>query len=282
MNRAGVWAAAACAALLAACEYDTSADGPKVNIPGVESLPAKPQDVVAVVNGRPITGALVELYSVSRQQQHPTGKPPQPRELTDELIHLELLSEQAVREQLHQQPDIATELYFQRINLLANAMMERLARDANVSDAQVEQRYRQRYPEGNITEYRTRQILVDERERARDLVDQLRRGADFAELARKFSKGPAAAQGGALEWFRPEQVLPEFAEAVAALRPGEYTRSPVKTTYGWHVVLLEQRRRVPAPAIEEAAPDIVRALVTEHLERRLDELRAQAEIEYKR
>ena len=280
--KAAALTAALCAVLLTGCERDGGSDGPQVNVPGIESLPAKPGDVVAEVNGQPITGALVELYSISRQQQHPTGKPPQPRELTDEVINLELLSEQAAREGLHQRSDIATELYFQRINLLANAMMERWARQANIGDAQVEQRYRERYPGGQITEYRTRQILVEDRASARNLIQQIVRGADFADLARQHSKGPAAAQGGALEWFRPDNVLPEFAAAVAALEPGQYTKTPVRTTYGWHVILLEEQRRVPAPTLDEAAPDIVRTLVTEHLEQRLDELRAKAEIQYRR
>lgn len=282
MKAPTAWAAVLCVLLLAGCERQADTDVPQVSVPGVESLPAKPQDTVAVVNGQPLTGALVELYAISRQQQHPAGKPPQPRELTDEVINLQLLSEQAVREQLDQQPDIATELYFQRINSLANAMMERWARQANVSDAQVEQRYRERYPNERLTEYRTRQILVDQQDQARDLIARLEQGAKFADLARQFSKGPAAAQGGALDWFKPGQVLPEFAAAVAELAPGQYTRSPVKTTYGWHVILLEQQRQVPAPSLEQAAPDIVRDLVTQHLEQRLDELRANAKIEYKR
>ena len=283
MNRAVVCIVAACSALGACERFGTSSEnGPAVNVPGIESLPAKPEDVVAKVNGRPLTGALMELYSASRRQQHPAGKPPQARELVDELINLELLSEQAVRDGLDRQPATATELYFQRINLLASAMMEKLARQANIRDAQVEQRYQERYPDGNITEYRTRQILVNDRATAEQLIAKLRAGSAFAELARAHSKGPAAAQGGALEWFRPTEVLPEFAAAVAKLQRGEYTRVPVHTTYGWHVILLEDRRQVQAPPLDQAAPDIVRELLTEHLERRLDELRANAEIEYQR
>lgn len=285
MKRAAAWfAVAACAAAMTGCDRPGagSAARPEVKVPGIELLPAAPEDVVATVNSRPLTGAMLELYSVSRRQQHPMGKQPQPRELTNELINLELLAEEAARTGLDHRPDIATELYFQRANLLASAMMEERARQANIGDAEVEQRYQQRYSSGEITEYRTRQILVNDRSVAEQLIAKLRKGGSFPALAKEYSKGPAAAQGGALDWFRPNQVLPEFAAAVARLELGEYTRSPVHTTYGWHIVLLEDKHQVAAPSLEQAAPDIVRELITERLEKHLDELRANAEIEFKR
>lgn len=286
MKTTTAWmAAAVCAVTLTGCEWlglDADEQRTEFTMPGIEALPAKPADVVAVVNGRPITGSMVELYSVSRSQQHPAGKQPQPRELTDELINLELLSEAAVRTGLDRRPDIATELYFQRANLLASAMIEEQARAANIAEAEIENLYRQRYPDGKITEYRTRQILVNDRGTAEQLIAKLRSGSSFAELAKNHSKGPAASRGGALDWFQPNQVLPEFAAAVAKLRTGEHTRSPVRTTYGWHVILLEDVRQVAAPSLDQAAADIVQELITERLERHLDELRANAEIELKR
>lgn len=284
MKSFAVWLSAACAiALLAGCErFGADRNEAQVNVPGIESLPAKPEDVVAVVNGRPITGAMIELYAISRQQQHPSGKTPQPRELTDEVINLELLAEQAEQEGLPQREEIATELYFQRANLLASAMMQEQARKAKIADGEVQHRYEQRYPNGEITEYRTRQILVNDRAEAQRLIGELRSGADFAQLAKARSKGPAAAHGGALEWFKPNDVLPEFATAVNKLQRGEYTRTPVHTTYGWHIILLEDKRQAPAPGLDQVAPQIVHELLTERVEKHIDELRAKAQIEYKR
>ncbi len=284
MKRA-VWCAAiACAVAVGGCDRPDTADanGPEVRVPGLESLPAKAGDVIATVNGRPLTGALLELYSVSRRQQHPLGKQPRPRELTDELINLQLLAEEAERARLDRKTDIATELYFQRANLLASAMMEQRAREAGIGDAAVQQRYRTLYPDGKITEYRTRQILVNDRTTAEAMIRDLRSGNSFTELAKAHSKGPAAARGGALDWFQPGQVLLEFAAAVADLKIGEFTKVPVHTTYGWHVILLEHKRTVAAPPLEQAAPDIVRELITERLDKHLDELRAQAKVEIKR
>ncbi len=284
MKRA-VWCAAmACAVAVSGCDrpYSENPNGREVRVPGLESLPASAGDVVATVNGRPLTGALLELYSVSRSRQHPLGKQPKPRELTDELINLELLAEEAERTGLDRKPDVAAELYFQRANLLASAMMEQRARTAGIGDAAVQQRYRKLYPDGKITEYRTRQILLNDRTTAQAMIRELRSGNSFAELAKSRSKGPAADRGGALDWFRPSAVLPEFAAAVAGLKIGEFTKVPVHTTYGWHVILLEDKRTVAAPALEQAAPDIVRELITERLDKHLDELRAQAKIEVKR
>lgn len=287
MRTAPAWfAVLVCAFALSGCEQNGSGSGQgndefRITVPGVESLPTNPEDVVATVNGRPLTGAMLELYAASRRQQHPTGKPPRPRELSEELVNLELLADEAQRTGVAGRPAIAAELYFQRANLLASAMMEELARNADLGDAQVERRYAQRYPDGKITEYRTRQILVNDRATAESLIAKLRSGSSFAELAKSHSKGPAAAQGGALEWFQPNAVLPEFADAVAGLNTGEFSKTPVRTTYGWHVILLEEQRQVEAPPIDRVAPEIVQELMTERLESHLEELRANAEVEIK-
>jgi len=270
--------ALALAASLAACDGGSERE---LRLPGAESVPARPADVIARVNGRPITGAMVDLYGDARRQQHPLGQPPGRDDLVQELINMELLAQAGERAGLLQDATLASALYVERANLLAAAMMERMGAEPP-SDAQVDARYRERYPDGRITEYRTRQILVSQEATARELIGQLEDGADFAALARERSRGPAASQGGALDWFRPGDVLPEFAAAVTSLEPGAFTRTPARTTYGWHVVLLEEVRRTTAPTPEEAAEQIRAELVTEALEQRLEELRAEAEIEFER
>ena len=277
MSPRALVAAAALAVVLTGCD---SGGDPELRLPGSEGIPAKPEQVVAAVNGRPITGAMVELYAEARSQQHPTGQPPQRDALVQELINMELLAQEGERAGLLDDAELASALYLQRANLLAAAMIERTGA-GGPSEAQVKARYDERYPDGEITEYRTRQILVPERKTAEDLIARLDAGADFAELAREHSRGPAAARGGALDWFRAADVLPEVAAAVAALKPGTYTAAPAQTTYGWHVLLLEDVRQVSAPALQETAPQIRAALVTEALEHHLEELRAKAEVEVK-
>lgn len=287
MTHAAVWLATlVCLGLSAGCDRVgndvADAQGPEVQVPGIESLPAKPGDIIATVNGRPLTEGMLDLYSTSRHQQHPLGGQPQRRELTNELINMELLAQEAAHDGLDRRADIATELYFQRANRLASAMMEQRAQDAGIDDAEVERRYRARYPDGKITEYRTRQILVNERHTAADLIRKLRAGGDFAQLAKQHSKGPAAAHGGALQWFQPSQVLAEFAAAVESLEVGEFTKTPVHTTYGWHIILLEDKREAAAPPLDQVAPGIVRELITGQLDHHLDELRAKANIKTER
>jgi len=277
MRRGGRVAVLVVAAALSGCEGGDA----ELHLPGSEAIPAKPEDVVARVNGRPLTGAMVDLYAAARRQQHPLGQPPERDALIQELINMELLAQEGEQAGLLQNVELASALYLQRANLLAAAMIERLQADGP-QDSDVQARYAERYPDGRITEYRTRQILVAEEETARELIERLDNGADFAQLAREHSRGPAAAQGGALDWFRPADVLPEFAAAVTGLEPGTYSRTPTRTTYGWHVLLLEETRTVPAPSLAEAGEQIRQELMTEALERHLEALRAQAEVEVRK
>ena len=102
-------------------------------------------------------------------------------------------------------------------------------------------------------------ILVETEEEAQALVDELGGGADFAELAKARSTGPSGPRGGALGWFGPGQMVPEFEEAAKALQPGEVS-GPVQTQFGWHVLKLNGVRERPAPTFEEVGPQVIDAL----------------------
>ncbi len=106
------------------------------------------------------------------------------------------------------------------------------------------------------TEHHARHILVTSEEDAREVIAKLDEGADFAELAKERSTGPSGAQGGDLGYFTADQMVPEFSEAAAKLEPGQYSRDPVQTQFGWHVIKVEDRRTAEPPGFEEVEPQL--------------------------
>jgi len=128
-------------------------------------------------------------------------------------------------------------------------------------------------------EVRARHILVKEKTEAEAVISELQGGADFAELAKKRSAGPSGPNGGDLGYFPRGAMVPAFENAAFALAAGSFTQTPVQTQFGWHIILVEEKRIAEAPTIEELAPQLRQNLISQNLGRLLDSLRANAKIE---
>lgn len=143
---------------------------------------------------------------------------------------------------------------------------------ARVTDARLQTVY-EAYLEENPPEPElvARHILVEDEEAAKALIVELDGGADFATLAKEHSTGPSGAGGGALEPFVKAQMVPEFGDAAFAMEVGSYSEEPVKTQFGYHVILVEERRMTEPPSIdaldgqlrERAAQEVVEELYAE-------------------
>ena len=129
------------------------------------------------------------------------------------------------------------------------------------------------------TEYHARHILLETEEAAREVITLLDGGADFAELAKERSTGPSAAQGGDLGFFTADQMVSEFSETAAALEPGQYSKDPTKTQFGWHVIKLEESRTAEPPGFEEVEPQLREEMAREAVEAVFKDLRHNATIE---
>ena len=128
-------------------------------------------------------------------------------------------------------------------------------------------------------EVRARHILVKEKAEAEAVIAELQGGADFAELAKKRSTGPSGPNGGDLGFFPRGAMVPAFENAAFALEAGSFTQTPVQTQFGWHIILVEEKRIAEAPTIEELAPQLRQNLISQNLGRLLDSLRTNARIE---
>jgi peptidyl-prolyl cis-trans isomerase C len=129
-------------------------------------------------------------------------------------------------------------------------------------------------------EVRARHILVANEADARAALAEARRpGADFAEIARRRSTGPGSREGGDLGFFKRGDMIPEFAEAAFALRPGEISQNPVRTQFGWHVIRVEERRASPAPSFEDSREGLRQQAFEEGVNAAVERIRAAARVE---
>lgn len=155
---------------------------------------------------------------------------------------------------------------------------------STIGEQVTEDALRERYEaqiagQGGGEEAKARHILLESEDDARAVIAELDGGADFAKLAEQKSTGPSAAQGGDLGWFKAEQMVPEFSTAAFALEPGTYTKDPVQSQFGWHVILLEEKRVADAPPFEQMQQQLASDMTRELIQQRLADLRSAATIE---
>lgn len=129
------------------------------------------------------------------------------------------------------------------------------------------------------TEVRARHILVDDKETAESVITRLENGEDFAELAKEVSTGPSGPNGGELGYFRRGAMVPAFELVAFATGSGEFTKTPVQTQFGWHVIKVEDRRIAPAPPLEEIRDQLVSTLSIKLISLIISDLRDKAEID---
>ena len=125
---------------------------------------------------------------------------------------------------------------------------------------------------------KARHILLDSEEKAMEIIKKLQAGGEFAKLASEYSTGPSAASGGDLGWFGEGQMVPEFSKAAFALNPGDIVTKPVKTQFGWHIILVEDRKVSAPPSFDEAKEQLASTMSQKLLKELIETLRTKAKI----
>jgi peptidyl-prolyl cis-trans isomerase C len=247
--------------------------------PGTPAAPAA-DPVVAKVNGDPIYLSDVQA---SAQSLPPNlrGLPPEtlyPRVLNS-MISERVLADAARKAGIDKEPAVQRQIAAATNQVLDNALLIKV-----VAPTITEQALRARY-QAEIAgkpaeeEVHAKHILVDTEDQAKDIIAQLNKGADFATLAKKYSKDQGAADGGDLGFFKKDEMVPAFADAAFALKPGQFTQTPVHTQFGWHVILVVERRQVPPPSFEQAADQLRQQMLQEGVQKEIAQARAGASVE---
>lgn len=230
--------------------------------------------VVAVVNGTEIT--LGEMI-VTRAQL-----PAQYQQLPDDILWEGVLDQLVQQELLAGQlteptSQIAILLSTQKRSLMAAEVIDRLTNQA-ITDEALEAAYNARFADAALEEeYNAAHILVDTLEEAQAVVARLGDGADFAETAREISTGPSGPNGGDLGWFGVGMMVPEFEAAVIALEVGQISE-PVQTQFGWHVIILNDKRQKTAPTLQQVRDELAAQIQQEAIAKALEDLTASAAI----
>ena len=236
--------------------------------------------VVAVINGEEIHRSdvfnfIVTLPEQVRQMPLQTLFPL----ALEQVINNHVVTSKADTANLDNDPEVST---------LASQAKEQIVRNVYV-DRQIDEQITQKrllkaYEDllnqiGDVQETKARHILVEDETKAKELITKLDGGADFETLAKENSTGPTSENGGELGWFAKAEMVPEFAEAAFALEPGTYTKEPVKTQFGWHVIKAEERRTRPEPEFEVVKPQLEAKLRQEVLAELIAGWQKEAKIE---
>jgi len=147
-----------------------------------------------------------------------------------------------------------------------------------ITDATLTAEYDKQRKVAGDKEYHARHILVDQEADAKDIIERLKKGEKFEELAKK-SKDPSGANGGDLDWAAPGGYVKPFADAMVKLEKGKFTETPVKTQFGWHVIRLDDVRDTQIPPFEQVKPQLQEMIQQQRVQAFIDGLKSQAKIQ---
>lgn len=257
------------ALLLAGCKGENGTTSPLTTTDG---------ESIATVNGTPISKAALDQLAEEVEERARGANVPRER-LIEELVQRELLVQEAQKKQMEKTPEVMTRMNSAKRNILSQAIIEDYFKHNDVTDEELRQEYDRRIGAMQQIEYKARHILTKTEEEAKSVIEKLQSGGDFAELAKKHSIDPASAKGGDLGWFATQQMVQPFSDAVIALKNGEYSKQPVQTQFGWHVILREESREQAPPPFDDVKAQLEPLLQREKLQNYLAELRKQAKVE---
>ena len=264
-------ASAASLLVISACDSDQKSAAP----------PRTKEAVVATVNGTAINKSRVDMIIEHGASDGEADTPEVRKSIIDKLAMQTLIAEDAVKKGLDKLPAVTEQLDVLRQSVLAEAYVQDFIKNNPVSDDMLKAEYERIKATVTGSEYKARHILVETEAEAREIIAQLKKDpGSFEKLAMEKSRDAGSrVRGGDLGWFDVSRMVPEFSSAVSKLEKGAFTQQPVKTQYGYHVILLEDSRPIEAPPLEEVKAALTQYLQQQNLKKQLDDLKARARIE---
>jgi parvulin-like peptidyl-prolyl isomerase len=191
-------------------------------------------------------------------------------------ISAKLLQDEAKKSGIDATPDFQAKMENMKQQLMQQELLDKIMKQ-KVTDAKIDEDYNKLVQEmKDKEEVKTSHIMVDTEEKAKELKAKLNKGAKFADLAKQFSKDETSkSAGGALGYFTKGQVLPQIEQKAFVMKVGEISE-PIKTDFGWHLIKLEDKRKIKVPTKEEAKNMIVVKLSKQVMESYLEDLMTKA------
>ena len=247
-----------------------AAQAPAAQAPAAQA-PADP--VVARVNGKEIRlsdladaaqGLPAEMRSMPPGMLYPL--------LLDQLIDRAAIVDLARKRGMDKETAVARQIARAQDQALQQALIGREVGPL-VNETELRARYdREIAGKPGEEEVHARHILLASEADAKGVIAELKKGGDFAAIAKARSSDKASGDGD-LGFFKKGDMVAEFAEAAFGLKAGQITETPVKTQFGWHVIRVEGRRSAPPPAFEEAYDELRSKTIQEGVQKVLAEAR---------
>ena len=210
----------------------------------------------------------------------------QKKKIIDQAIEKKLLGEKALKAGMEKEPEFQEALKRVKRDLALELWMKKQFEAIKLKDSEIKDFYKSNKAMFKKPETaKAKHILLKTEADAKAVIKELKGGAKFEDLAKKKSTGPSASNGGDLGWFDKKRMVKEFSDAAFALKKGEYTKKPVKTQFGYHVILLEDKKAAGKVSLEEAKPSIEQSLKVkkfqENMKKMTKKLRSSADISIK-
>lgn len=233
----------------------------------------------ATVNGVAIPQARIDLRTKVAASQGQADTPELRKMILDDMINLEVMSQQAVKKGLDKQPDTVQQLEISRQSVLAGAFVQDYTKNHPISEDALKQEYDSLKAKLGNTEYKVAHILVSTEAQAKAIEAKLKKKGNFAKIAKAESKDTVSAEkGGELGWNVPSNFVQPFAEAVTNLKKGQISQ-PVQSQFGWHIIKLEDTRNLSVPPFEQVKPNLMQRLQQQSVQKAIADLRAGAKIQ---
>ena len=251
----------------AAVAAETKKDAPKAS-------------TVATVNGVKIPQVRADAMLAEQKAQGTADSPDLQKQVKEELIRRELLAQEAKKKGLDKKPEIVGQMDLAREAVLVRAYLQDFIKTHPVSEEQIKKEYDNIVKALGNKEYKARHVLVEKEDEAKAVIEKLKKGEKMEDLAKAQSKDPGSKdKGGDLGWAPPANYVKPFADALTGLQKGKYTETPVKTDFGYHVILQEDVRDMKLPSLEEAKPGLQQRLQQQAVQEQIADLRKKAKVE---
>lgn len=244
------------------------------------AAPAK-DAVAATVNGTPISERFVGL--MLKQHSEP-GRPASAEVRSgfiDRLATQLVITQEAVKKGLDKVPEVSDKLELNRQSILIDAFVQDYFKNNPIGDDTLKAEYEKFKARAAGTEYKARHILVENEAGAKDIIAKLKKNPKaFEALAKeKSNDGRSKGNGGDLGWFDPRGMVPEFGAALVQLAKGKFTEEPVKSQFGYHVILLEDSRAKQVQPLEQIKSELAQQVQQQNLKKLFDDMKAKAKID---
>lgn len=231
---------------------------------------------LATVNDKAITQQDFENYVSTHPALPGMNMPPNKKIVLEELVKREIVVQDALQQKFDKDPDFIKRLADVRYNMLFEWAVQKYLETHEVSDEALRAEY-QKFPP--IKQYKLRHIIVGNMQEGKNVINQLKMGANFANLAKQVSVDPMSRQqGGELGWLAPEQMFPAISSVVTGFEIGKVYPEPVQSPIGWHVILLEETRDVAPIPFETAKINLLPTARAKQTLEYIEELRKKAEV----